>query len=100
MCCIVFFQADINIGSIITERIQAMRRLEENPFDVQALSSVHKMNEKVSQTSTQEGRMKKSVTQIQEGRMKRSVTQIQEGQIKRLVTQIQEGQMKRSVPQL
>ena len=48
MSVVLLFQPDINIGSIISERIQAMRRLEENPFDIQALSSVHKMNEKVS----------------------------------------------------
>ncbi|XP_076445441.1 uncharacterized protein LOC143283167 isoform X2 [Babylonia areolata] len=38
-------QPDIDIGAIISERIQAMRRLEQNPFDSQALNSVHRINE-------------------------------------------------------
>lgn len=40
--------ANIDIGNIVAERLQAMRRLEANPYDIQALSSVHKMNEQAN----------------------------------------------------
>ncbi|XP_025099109.1 protein SON-like isoform X2 [Pomacea canaliculata] len=42
-------QQSIDIGSIISERLQAVRKLQENPFDVQALSSMHKAQEKANQ---------------------------------------------------
>ncbi|KAL8581910.1 hypothetical protein ACOMHN_010284 [Nucella lapillus] len=41
-------QADIDIGSIVSERIHAMRRLQQNPFDLQALNSVHRINEQAN----------------------------------------------------
>lgn len=41
-------QGDISIGSIILERVQAMRRLQQNPFDLQALNSVHRINEQTN----------------------------------------------------
>lgn len=36
----------IDIGSIISERLQAVRKLQENPYDVQALFKMHNVQEK------------------------------------------------------
>ncbi|GFO13804.1 protein son [Plakobranchus ocellatus] len=38
----------IDIGTIISERLQAVRKLQQNPYDVQALSSIHKAQEQAS----------------------------------------------------
>jgi len=37
---------NLDIGSIISERLQAVRKLQENPYDVQALSKMHHVQEK------------------------------------------------------
>uniref|UniRef100_A0A0B7AJ79 G-patch domain-containing protein n=1 Tax=Arion vulgaris TaxID=1028688 RepID=A0A0B7AJ79_9EUPU len=42
----------IDICSIITERLQAVRKLQENPFDMQALSKMHQVQEQASKWAT------------------------------------------------
>lgn len=42
----------IDIGTIISERLQAVRKLQQNPYDVQALSSMHKAQEQASKWAT------------------------------------------------
>ncbi|CAL1537377.1 unnamed protein product [Lymnaea stagnalis] len=42
----------IDIGSIISERLQAVRKLQENPYDVQALTKMHKVQEQASRWAT------------------------------------------------
>ncbi|XP_067675116.1 protein Son-like isoform X2 [Haliotis asinina] len=39
----------IDIGAIVSERLSLVRKLTENPYDVQALCSMHKAQEKSSQ---------------------------------------------------
>ncbi|XP_055888930.1 protein SON-like [Biomphalaria glabrata] len=38
----------LDISTIITERLQAVRKLQENPYDVQALNKMHKVQEQAS----------------------------------------------------
>ncbi|ESO89270.1 hypothetical protein LOTGIDRAFT_106890, partial [Lottia gigantea] len=42
----------IDIGAIVSERLQAVRKLQENPYDVQALTKMHKSQERASQWAT------------------------------------------------
>ncbi|XP_059149540.1 protein SON-like [Physella acuta] len=42
----------IDIGTIISERLQAVRKLQENPYDVQALTKMHKVQEQASMWAT------------------------------------------------
>ncbi|RUS81116.1 hypothetical protein EGW08_011102, partial [Elysia chlorotica] len=43
---------NIDIGTIISERLQAVRKLQQNPYDVQALSTMHKAQEQASKWAT------------------------------------------------
>ncbi|GFS17553.1 protein SON [Elysia marginata] len=43
---------NIDIGTIISERLQAVRKLQQNPYDVQALSTMHKAQEQASMWAT------------------------------------------------
>ncbi|BFZ24830.1 hypothetical protein BsWGS_27869 [Bradybaena similaris] len=38
----------IDIGAIISERLQAVRKLQQNPFDMQALSKMHQVQQQAS----------------------------------------------------
>ncbi|KAH9500151.1 hypothetical protein Btru_077313 [Bulinus truncatus] len=42
----------LDISSIISERLQAVRKLQENPYDVQALTKMHKVQEQASKWAT------------------------------------------------
>lgn len=44
----VLFQQKIDISSVISERLQAVRKLQENPYDIQALNKMHQIQEQVS----------------------------------------------------
>lgn len=41
------FQPNIDIGSIVSQRLTAMRKLQEDPHDVEALNEMHKSQMKV-----------------------------------------------------
>ncbi|KAJ8983918.1 hypothetical protein NQ317_006722 [Molorchus minor] len=43
----VLEQSSLDIGSIVSQRLTAMRKLQENPHDVQALSEMYKSNKKM-----------------------------------------------------
>ena len=45
---VIFYFQPINIGSIVSERISAMRKLQDNPNDVQALGKMYKSQQEVS----------------------------------------------------
>ena len=43
----VFNAQDIKIGDIVSSRLSAIRKLQSNPNDVQALNNMYKINKKV-----------------------------------------------------
>ena len=45
---VVLFQQNIDVASIVSQRLSAMRKLQENPNDVQALTSMYKAQKEVS----------------------------------------------------
>ncbi|CAH1100438.1 unnamed protein product [Psylliodes chrysocephalus] len=45
-------QAAVDIGSIVSQRLSAMRRLQENPNDVQALTQMYKSNKEMQSWAT------------------------------------------------
>lgn len=47
---ISLLQPAVDIGSIVSQRLTAMRRLQENPNDVQALTQIYKSNKEVCST--------------------------------------------------
>ncbi|CAG9865315.1 unnamed protein product [Phyllotreta striolata] len=45
-------QPSVDIGSIVSQRLSAMRRLQENPNDVQALTQMYKSNKEMQSWAT------------------------------------------------
>ncbi|CAH1799722.1 unnamed protein product [Owenia fusiformis] len=41
--------ANVDIGSVVSERLKAVRKLQDNPNDVQAINEMYKVNKKMSQ---------------------------------------------------
>ena len=41
------FLQPIDIGAVVSERLSAIRKLKENPHDVQAIGSMYKAQKKV-----------------------------------------------------
>jgi hypothetical protein len=46
MLCVIW--QGLDIGSIVSQRLTAMRKLQENPNDVQALSEMYRAQKDVS----------------------------------------------------
>lgn len=44
---VFLLQPNVNIGAIVTQRLSAIRKLQENPYDVEALGEMHKSQKEV-----------------------------------------------------